>query len=91
MATFIFFYVFGLVILWFLAAGFHFLEEKPKVAARLFLSSFVWPVVALYVILRYGRGFVTATVKTAELHEFVIQEQGLWQGSDSPPVGKEKR
>jgi hypothetical protein len=39
----------------------------------------------------YGRGFVVGAFQAAELHEFIAEEKGLWQGADAPPVGKEKR
>lgn len=75
----------------FVSSGLMFIEDKPKAAARVFLAAWVWPLVAVYIVLRYGRGFVSNLFKTAELHEFVIQERDLWQGADAAPVGRERR
>lgn len=91
MTTFIIFlYITGWLVC-LLVAFFFLIEGNPKPAARWFLAAWLWPIVAVYIVIRYGRRFVSNVFETAELHEFVIQEQDLWQGADTPPVGKEKR
>lgn len=90
-ALIVFFYLLGWFVCISMAAGFLWIEEEPKRAARWFVSAWVWPFICAYAVVRHGRGFIVKTFQVAELHEFVVQEQDLWRGADAPPVGKEKR